>query len=138
MLPEGLKFSVCWLYFANGSCPTLDYLTVLSGSDADCFSSVVDQMSKLNDSKNLRMPTVRPLKGKAKGAFELRVIAGNSRHYARLPLVYSKQREVIFLFGETKKGRQPMPGFIDRTVNYKQLINNGEVSYAEIDFAQFS
>lgn len=138
LLTQGINFTVCWLSFENGSCPTLDYLTTLSNTDAACFLSVVDGMSKLQDSNNLRPPAIRPLKGKAKGAFELRVIAGNSRHYARLPLIYSPQLEVIFLFGETKKGIKPPPGFIARTAKYKQLITEGGAGYAAIDFTQFS
>lgn len=137
MLPEGLTFTVCWLILENGGCPTLDYLTALSGSDSDCFLSVVDQMSRLSNSLYLRPPTVTPLKGKAKGSFELRVMAGNNRHYARLPLVFSKHQEVIVLFGENKKGGNPPPGFIDRAVRYRNMINNKEATYGEINFAQF-
>jgi hypothetical protein len=138
MLPEGLEFTVCWLVFDDGSCPTFDYLQTLSGSDADCFGAIVDQMSRLSRSEYLRPPTVTPLKGPAKGSFELRVLSGSSRHYARLPLVYSKQREVILLFGDTKKGGNPPPGFIDRVVQYRKLINNGKATYGPIDFKQFN
>lgn len=82
------------------------------------------------------MPTIRPLKSKAKGMFELRVIGGN-RQYARLPLILSAQREVILLFGETKKGADPPPGFINRATKYRNNINAKEASHEEIDFTIF-
>jgi hypothetical protein len=138
MLPEGIKFRVCWLFFEKGDCPTLEYLVTLSQNDSDCFLAVVDEMSKLCDSINLRPPTIRPLKGKAKGTFELKVMAGTNRQYSRLPLMYTSKREVILLFGETKKGGDPPPGFIKKADKYRKMINNEEASYAEIDFDQFS
>lgn len=134
MIPEGLTFKVCWLCL-NDEYPVLGYLEQLAKDDPDCFASILVTMKKLRNSKYLRMPTVRPLKGdSARGIFELRVIAGAARHYARLPLIYTSQREVILLFGETKKGEQPSPGFIRKAINYRNKVDAQEATYEEIDF----
>lgn len=83
------------------------------------------------------MPHVRPLKGKAKGMFELRVIGGK-QGFARLPLVLSAQREVIVLFGQTKKGGSPPPGFIERAIDFRDQISNKEATYEKINFEDFN
>lgn len=132
MLPEGLSFTVCWLIDGE-FCPVLDYLEDLKYADQDCFYSVIDGIEKLQESRYLRPPTVRSLKGNnVKGLLELKVLGGNSRHYARIPLMYTKIREVILLFGETKKQKQPTQKFINRAIAYRDKINRKEVSYEQI------
>lgn len=117
------------------SYPLLDYLSGLHQTNYDCFTSVIAQLTNLQDSRYLRPPTVRPLKGgKAAGIFELRV-KGNQTTYARIPLIYNPfvRREIILLFGETKKGKAPSASFIKQSVNYRNKINAMEASYESFD-----
>lgn len=138
MLPEGLTFTVCWLRLGKDTYPVLDYLVELHQADYECFTSVIDALGKISDSRYLREPLVKALKGKnVKGIRELRVIGGTNRHYARLPLVYTPQREVILLFGETKKGGLPPPSFINRAISYRDKLNSQEASYEQIDTTVF-
>lgn len=137
MLPEGQSFKVCWLVLDGGNCPTLDYLNYLADTDKKCFGSVVDKMQRLSDSRYHKPKAVTPLKGKARGMFELRVMGGK-RQYARLPFVLSSQREVVLLFGVTKKGASPPPGFINRAVDYMNKLNTQEAQYERIGFTGFN
>lgn len=122
--------------YIGADCPTAEYVLTLAGGDQALFGSVVDKMRKLQDSGSFGLPDTRPLKGKAKGIFELRVLGGK-RMFARLPFILSPQREVVLLFGETKKGAQPPPDFIDRAVRYKNKLNAKKADYEEIDFTIF-
>ncbi len=137
MLDEGIKFTVCWLVELDGDCPTLDFLVSLIGTDKDCFYSVIDCIEKIQDQRYLKEPLVKSLKGKkVKGILELRVLGGTSRHYARLPLVYSPNREVILLFGEVKKQKEPSQSFINRSISYRNKVNNKETSYEPINIKE--
>jgi hypothetical protein len=138
MLPEGLTFTVCWTILPNGSNPVYEYLESLADTDKPCFASVLNSIGLLHSSDNMRSGLTRPLKGKKlAGIHELRVMAGINRHYARLPLFLTKSREVVLLFGETKKGAKPSAGFLDKAVRYRQLIINQEATYEQINPESF-
>jgi hypothetical protein len=136
-ITEG-TFVVCQLYLPNNRYPVMDYLESLARSDPSCFASVFKKMEKLSDPNYHSPPAVKWLKGEnLRGIRELRVIAGNTRHYARLPFIVSGGR-VVLLFGETKKGGKPPHGFIGRAIEYRDyVLTNQENSYEQIDFNVF-
>lgn len=141
MIPEGLPFTVCWLRLGKDEYPVLDYLIGLEQTDYPCFAALIDALGKLGDSRFLREPLVKALKGEAvKGIFELRVLAGNNRHFARLPLIYCPEhrQELILLFGETKKGAHPPPQFIKRAITYRNKLKSNEATHEEIDTSIFN
>lgn len=133
MLLEGVTFTVCWLYIGD-SYPVAEYLAELYRKDTSCYASLVDAMSRLSNPARLAEPHVRPLVGKPyKGLFELKVRTGQKGIAARVPLVL-KQRDVVLLFGETKKSDKPTQQFLDRAVRYRKMIDNKEAQYGTIDF----
>ncbi len=133
MLPMGLQFSVCWA-FSGEYCPTLEYLEELKREDSDCFYSVVDSIEKIQSSNYLREPTVKPfpVNKKVTDLFELRVQSGNSKHYSRIALMYTKTREVVLLNGVTKKSKKATKQFVAKAVSLRLQVRAKEIDYEAI------
>jgi hypothetical protein len=138
MISEGQQFVVCWLVLKSGKCPTLDHLEELLRVDKAFFASAVDVLGKLEQGRYHQMPWTRPLKGKnARGVFEARVIGGPNRQLARFPYFYTKNREVVLLYGFTKDDGNAPPKFIEKAKLFKELIEKGELGYEQADLSQY-
>ena len=133
VLPEDLELTVCWIFHRDGSCPVAEHLKGLKEHDYDFFAASLQTLLKLKTGKYNRKPLIRKLEGKqAKGLWEARIMGGKNRQFARYPFFYSKKREVVLLYGFTKKsGKTPM-SFISRAGLFKELVEKGELSYEEI------
>jgi hypothetical protein len=139
MIDEGTIFKVCWVLHKNGANPTLDHLLGLRSIDKGFFAAAVEVLSSLEQGRSHGMPRTRPLKGKkANGLFEARVMGGPRRQLARYPYFYTKQREVILLYGFTKDDGDAPPAFVERAHLYKDLIERGALQYEEADLSIFS
>ncbi len=137
MIPEGTTFTVCWLLHNNGENPALDHLLSLR-VDKAFFASAVDVLGKLEEGRFHTMPWTRKLKGKnAAGLFEARVMGGPQRQLARYPYFYTTDREVVLLYGFTKKDGDAPPKFIERAQLYKSLLEEGRLQYEEADLSLF-
>ncbi len=137
MLPEGETYTVCWLRLGEDEYPLLEYLTGLLNTDKAGFAAVIDKMRRLEHSGYHREPAVKSLQGKRlKGVYELRVMTGIKRMYARIPFVKGSGN-VILMFGDTKKGGAPPPGFINKAISLKEKLIKQEAQYEKIDFTIF-
>lgn len=134
MLPSGIDITVCQMEL-EGEYPVADFLESLM-DDPTSFGTVVDGMRRMSDPRWLGPPNTTKLQGAPyKGIFELRLKNGNK--YLRIPFVFSRDREVILMFGEVKKKAQPTQGFMDTARAYRDKINSKEANYEQIDFTQF-
>lgn len=137
MINEGTSFVVCWLLHNNGGNPVLEHLLSLQ-PDRAFFASAVDVLGKLEHGRFHKMPWTRKLKGKnAAGLFEARVIGGPKRQLARYPYIYTKEGEVVLLYGFTKDDGEAPPQFVERARLYKELIEEGKLQYEEADIPLF-
>lgn len=138
MINEGQRFTVCWLLHKDGENPTLEHLVTMYQQDKAFFASAVKVLGKLQYGVNHSMPYTRPLKGKnAKGLYEARVLGGKRRQLARFPFIYTGSSEVVLLYGFTKDDGQAPPKFVERAKLYKELLEEGTLSYEETDLTQF-
>lgn len=134
MLPNGITIKVCWMEI-DGETPLVDYIASLIAKPED-FGSLVDAMRRLSDQRWWGKPNTLKLQGKPyKGIFELRVKSGNK--YMRAPFILTSDAEVVLMFGETKKRASPTQSFMDKARKYRDMINNKEANYEQIDFDQF-
>lgn len=135
---EGMTFTVNWLLHNNGDCPVLDHLESLGSSNPSFQASAIDVLKKLREGKYHKMPYTKSLEGKiAKGILEGRVMGRSSNQLARYPFIYLPNRQVVLLYGFTKKEGKAPPKFVEKAKLYKELIENGGLKYEEIDFTIF-
>lgn len=134
MLPIGLKFKICWAFWGETNCPTLEYLHELQATDIDCFYSVVDAIEKIQDSVYLRPPTVKslPIDKKVRDMMELRVESGKAKIFSRIAMIYTDKREVILLNGISKKSNKASQKFISQAVSLRSQIKKEEIEYEQI------